>query len=883
MEALSHGRRVNPQGESARFLARFLQQNPVCFYWMDAEGNIDHASEACATLTQGLPLEAFFAQLASDPVNQRGFQCAPEQEQRGAGEHEPSLLHWVDPQGQERWVLHACWPDQGEDRERRGWFGLLLEIGLQPGTFEQTQRSRSQAYALYQVLEKLNQASSLEEVYSVAVEGVLQVMRSHRSALLLFGPDKRPHFVAWRNLSERYRSQVDGHSPWPMEQLDAQPLWYEDVQQSKDFSPRWQRIFQDEGIRALAFIPLVGRYHLLGKFMVYYNTPHVFTEEERRLAQILASYLTAAVSRLRAWQALADSEARLKGLINATPDVILFKDMEGRWLEANQAALELFGLLGVDYRGKSDAELAQMAQCTFDEPSLFEQCQRLREKAAFDEVWRQEVSLADAQGQRYVFDVLRVPVRDAQGTPKGVVIMARDITERKLAEKALQESEARFRALAESTLAGIYVLIGERFVYVNRAWENLTGYSAAELSQMSLWDIVHPDSQDVVRQSLQAEEAGASERYEMQIVCKDGQTRWVIVGGALISWEDQPAILASAVDITEHKRYEQTLEAEIRLIQHLGEVPESGLAPLWEQMLEAVQRVIPQADRAALLLLNDQGQLCVQAVRGYQESEILGICVDDSGPAALIFQRRQPFLVHDVRRVPGIEHLQDQWRARSAVVAPLRVRDALLGILVLDSVQQSHAFDENDLRILDHFASTATLLLEDARLVENLRQRLLEMESVHRVTKVLREAGNATEALRLLLKETLRVVGSEVGAIMLYDPEENLLRKAVAQGWLDKFDAPLKPGEGIGGTVFLQNRPHFSEDFSQDPLAHPERRAWVPSGWGGACFPLHTADEVLGVMFVALPPGQQFAEPQRYLLETLAEIGGVTLHRIRLY
>ncbi len=867
--------------ESHRILDYLFQGILVCFYWIDPQGRIYRASDDCQALTGELSVAEFFAQIAVDPTNQaEGAQCV------AGGRQYPQLLHWVDPQGQERWIAHVCRVYFAEGGQPYGHVGMLVDITGSRAAALPTQRARSRSYALYQVLEALNRATTLAEVQTIAVEGVLKVLQSDRASLLLFGPDKRPHFVAWRHLSAEYRRLVDGHSPWAMDDLNAQPLWYEDVTQSTDFSAELQALFRREGIRALAFIPLVGNQHLLGKFMVYYNAPHLFTEEERHLAQILANYLSTAISRLRAWQALAESEARLKGLINATPDVIIFKDEHGRWLEANAAALQLFGLEGIDYRGKTDAELAQLIPCRLQKQSLFAECQRVKQADEVDtEPRRSEITLLDQEGERRILDVLRVPVPNPEGAQRGLLIIARDITEHKRAEEALRESETRFRALAESTMAAIYVIEGERFTYVNPALTNLTGYSAEELKGMRYWELVHPDFQSLVRARGQARQEGKtiSPYAEFKIRRRDGSERWVLVGDVLIWFSGRQVVVGSAVDITEHKRYEQALEAEVQLVQRLGEVPEVGVEPLWEHMLAAVQRVIPAADRVALFLLDEEGRLCVRAIRGYRDTRWLGYCFDQAIPAMQILYQGRSLLIPDVQASLEIPHQEEVALAQSALVAPLLVQDVLLGVLALDNIHHTHAFDEGDLRILEHFATTATLLLEDARLVKNLQQRSLEMESVHRVTKILREASSVSSALQALLSETLAAVESDVGAILLYDPEEDLLRPAVSTGWFRQLDHPLRPGEGIGGTVFLENRPYFSEDFVLDALVPPQVQAEVGPGWGGACLPLHTSEDVLGVMFVALPPGRRFTQPQRYLLETLAEIGGITLHRIRLH
>ena len=80
----------------------------------------------------------------------------------------------------------------------------------------------------------------------------------------------------------------------------------------------------------------------------------------------------------------------------------------------------------------------------------------------------------------------------------------RDITEMKRAEKALRESEAKFRALAETSAAAIFIDRGTRFMYVNSALEVITGYSREELLAMDLLDVIHPDFRELVKERGEA-------------------------------------------------------------------------------------------------------------------------------------------------------------------------------------------------------------------------------------------------------------------------------------------------------------------------------------------------------------------------------------------
>lgn len=271
----------------------------------------------------------------------------------------------------------------------------------------------------------------------------------------------------------------------------------------------------------------------------------------------------------RQQEALFESEERLRTLIDASPDFVLFKDGEGRWLSCNDAGRKIFSLEGVDYLEKSDVELAALAPLVYREAFLG--CDRSDELAwQAAGVSRGEESIPAAGGEARIFDVIKVPLYHGDGRRKGLIVIGRDITERKQTEdilraghealelqveerqadidvlgnslkqgivklkrteEELRESEQRFQQLADNTNDVFWMTTPnfDEVIYMSPAFERVWGFPIAELKiNPKAWieaALPEDSSCDIEKQTLHGWET--SREVEYRIRRPDGSQRWI--------------------------------------------------------------------------------------------------------------------------------------------------------------------------------------------------------------------------------------------------------------------------------------------------------------------------------------------------------------------
>jgi PAS domain S-box-containing protein len=295
------------------------------------------------------------------------------------------------------------------------------------------------------------------------------------------------------------------------------------------------------------------------------------TERNRLEAELLSSLEALRVSEeeqrvqneeLSVAQArVAEERQRYQDLFEFAPDGYLVTDPNGLILSANLAAAEMIRVSRERLVGKPLVLYIEKE----GRKSFYNLLEQLSRGQAVRD-W--EISVHPRGGDPFQVVLIVAADRDDRNRLVSLRWLLHDITERKQAEELLRQSEARFRTIFKESPLGIkLVALNGRILESNPALQEMLGYSADELGEMSFTDFTHPDDRNICEVRFSAMAAGEGDRYDIEkrYIRKDGGLVWVHLTNSLV--RDENGEPRFAVGLVENISNRKQMEADLSEVQ----------------------------------------------------------------------------------------------------------------------------------------------------------------------------------------------------------------------------------------------------------------------------------------------------------------------------
>jgi PAS domain S-box-containing protein len=278
-------------------------------------------------------------------------------------------------------------------------------------------------------------------------------------------------------------------------------------------------------------------------------------ESEDELGVLSRSFQEMAEELERSYSYISETRDYLQNIIKSSPDAIVTCDMEGGIREWNKGAEEIFGYRAGEVIGRNVLEL-------YPEELRVERARWIEALKAGRAVKNKKTRIIAKDG-RVVEVLLSLSLlRDEEDNPIGTVGVSKDITELNELQRALKESEERYRTLVETLREGIWVADKEgKAVFCNQGFYDLLGYPSQEILGRTLTEFVGEDTREVSSREMDKWLTSKSSSFETELVTKEGKRLSVMISGSPL--QDAAGNISGYVavisDITARKKAEQEL------------------------------------------------------------------------------------------------------------------------------------------------------------------------------------------------------------------------------------------------------------------------------------------------------------------------------------
>ena len=409
--------------------------------------------------------------------------------------------------------------------------------------------------------------------------------------------------------------------------------------------------------------------------------------------------------------------------IEGMPDGVMLVNMSGEISYVNKAFEKLLGYKANELVGTSALKLPTYSKSK-DRVKAQGYLKKVIEKSSAKPI---DMSAITKDGEEVPINFTASVIKDAQGNPQTLVAVIRDISERKWAEEALRDSEELARGMLAAATTGIYFLQDGRFLYVNRLFEEISGYTSDELVGKHSLDYVHPDDKKAVRiKAIEVLKGQSSSPYEARLIRKDSGIVWVSDRVASIQYKGKRSVLGTLMDITERKQAEEEIRRYTKQLEALFNIGATvsqtlNLEELLDSVLDNVLMVMGVEVGGIFLLDKQTSKLLLKTHRGMSPEFARRVQVVSIGDGFIgqVAKLGKPILAEDVSadsKLSWMRKMGDGIQSFAAV--PIMAKEKILAVMGVGSGKHRE-FPDWEMQMLDTIANQIGMAIENAQLYEH--------------------------------------------------------------------------------------------------------------------------------------------------------------------
>jgi PAS domain S-box-containing protein len=492
---------------------------------------------------------------------------------------------------------------------------------------------------------------------------------------------------------------------------------------------------------------------------------------------------------------------RYRVLIEDVADGFYEVDLHGNFRFFNNALCRIFGFSEDEIQGRNFTEF-------MDEKNA-----RIAYEA-FNRIYRTGAAIVDIKweilrkdGEKRHLEISANLITDESGQSIGFRGIARDMTDRVLAQQALKESETcalelsqtsrraerRYRAFLNFLPDPVFVFnMNHTVSYLNPAFEKVFGWTLEELEGKIIPSFVPVEMKEKTRRGIrQLFEEKVLHGFETKRRTKDGRVLDIIIDGAIFYDDDnQPAgQVITLRDVTREKRETSINQALFRIAGALHQY--RGLDARLGFITKEVQNLMG-VEGASVILLDEEKKEFFFRESAYDDGETGRKMKEirfpvEKGVAGQVYRTGKPLIVPDTSKDPHFFRQVDvksQYQTRSMLDVPIQIQDRLIGVLCAVNKKEG-TFEQSDVDLLAAIANYVALPIENASINEELKRSYQEVQSLNRAKdRVIHHLSHELKTPLSILSASLSILKKRLAGLEDHNWETILNR---AQRNLDRL------------------------------------------------------------------------------------------------